>query len=337
MTIRHHQPVMVEEVIRFLEPMLQPDATIIDCTLGSGGHAQALLERGLGRLIGIDRDPDALQRSREFLKAWENRIAFVHDDFRNIMKIAMTHAPFGVDAILADFGVSMDQLRDAERGFSFEREGPLDMRYNPWDATTAAKIVNQASYDELNRIFREYGEFKNPEKITRAILESRRKAPIETTTQLAEIVTRVLPRKGHLHPATRVFMALRIAVNRELDRLDRFLVDAFHTLKVGGRLVILAYHSLEDRTVKRVFQRLLARCRCDPSVGVCLCESKPLARSLTKKVVRPSSEEIKQNPAARSARLRAIEKIHPIKFRDLVLKEYKPKPEWPFPLNGGTT
>ncbi len=316
----HHQPVMVDEVIAHLQPVLGPDSTVIDCTVGSGGHAAAILNAGVRLLIAIDKDPDAIARSRERLKPWQDRIVFIQDDFRNILKIAMSHAPFGVDAIIADLGVSMDQLRRPERGFSFEREGPLDMRMNPWDSLTAEKIVNRWPYERLVHILRTYGEEPHAEKIAKAIIEARKRAPIRTTTQLADIVHRVVPRRGRLHPATRTFQALRIAVNRELERLDAFLVDAFHVLRVGGRFAVLAYHSLEDRTVKHVFARLAAPCRCGATTGLCVCEGVVLGQRLTKKPLRPSRAEVLRNPSARSARLRVIEKRAPLRFRDLVLR-----------------
>lgn len=326
---------MVSEVVEQFQPILTETSTLIDATVGSGGHARVLLEKGVGKLIGIDKDPDAIKRSAQVLQTWKNRVTLIREDFRNILKVAMSEAPFGVHGVFIDLGVSMDLIKDASRGFSFEIEGPLDMRYNPWDSLKASKIVNKASYDELIKIFQNYGEIQHPEKIVHAILDARRKGVIETTTQLAEIISGVLPRKGKLHPATRVFMALRIAVNRELEHLDRFLVDAFHILSLHGRMVIIAYHSLEDRIVKKVLRRLAATCRCDPNVGICVCEAQPLALMLTPRAIRPKRAEIRENPAARSARLRAVEKIHPLKFKDLVLKKSNAKPQWPFPPIGG--
>jgi 16S rRNA (cytosine1402-N4)-methyltransferase len=252
-----HQPVLREKVVDYLRPVLGEGSVVIDATVGSGGHAEALLQAGAGRLIAVDRDPEALQRARQRLAGWGDRVTYVHEDFRHILKVALSHAPLGlVDAVLVDLGVSMDQLKDPRRGFSFDQEGPLDMRMNPWDAETAERIVNQRSFEDLVRIFRDYGEEPRAEAVARAIVEARKRGPITTTTQLAEIVRGVIRRRGRTDPATRVFMALRIAVNRELEGLDVFFVDAFHVLRVGGRLAVLAYHSLEDRVVKRIFHRL---------------------------------------------------------------------------------
>lgn len=325
-----HRPVMVERVVAHLKPVLGEGSVVLDATVGPGGHTEALLRAGAGRVIAVDRDPEALRWARQRLAEWGDRVTYVHDDFRHVLKIALSHAPLGtVDAVLVDLGVSMDQLKDPARGFSFEQEGPLDMRMNPWDAVTAERIVNQSPYEELVRIFRDYGEEPRAEAVARAIVEARRRGPITTTTQLADLVRGVVRRRGRTDPATRVFMALRIAVNRELEGLDVFLVDAFHVLRVGGRLAVLAYHSLEDRVVKRIFRRLALPCRCEPQVGVCVCEGQPLGRVLTPKPERPDRDEVRQNPSARSARLRVIEKVAPVRFRDLVYREPKPRPVWP--------
>jgi 16S rRNA (cytosine1402-N4)-methyltransferase len=325
-----HQPVLREKVVDYLRPVLGEGSVVIDATVGSGGHAEALLQAGAGRLIAVDRDPEALQRARQRLAGWGDRVTYVHEDFRHILKVALSHAPLGlVDAVLVDLGVSMDQLKDPRRGFSFDQEGPLDMRMNPWDAETAERIVNQRSFEDLVRIFRDYGEEPRAEAVARAIVEARKRGPITTTTQLAEIVRGVIRRRGRTDPATRVFMALRIAVNRELEGLDVFFVDAFHVLRVGGRLAVLAYHSLEDRVVKRIFHRLALPCRCEPQVGVCVCEGQPLGRVLTPKPVRPDPAEVRRNPASRSARLRVIEKLAPVRFRDRVYREPRPRVSWP--------
>ncbi len=328
-----HRPVLVQEVLDIFKPCLHEKSIIVDATIGSGGHAQALLESGLGQLIAIDKDPDAIHRSQVRLKSYAHRVTWVRSDFRKILKVCMEHAPFGVDGVFVDFGLNMDALKDPERGFSFELEGPLDMRYDPWQSLTAEKVVNQFHYDKLIDILKTYGEEPEAETIVKAILEARKKGPIRTTTQLAQIVASAKRKRGKIHPATKTFMALRIFVNKELEGLEDFLVDAFQVLKIGGRLAVISYHSLEDRIVKFIFNRLALSCRCDPSSPMCVCESKPLGNVLTKKPVMASREEIRENPPSRSARLRAIEKIEKIRFKSLIAQRHEKKPpSFPFPF-----
>lgn len=222
-------------------------------------------------------------------------------------------------AILADLGASMLQFSEADRGFSFQSEGPLDMRMDRSQDLTAEQIVNGASVEELTRVFREYGEEKGAYRIARRLVEERAKSPIRTTTQLSSLIRRITPQRFRetIHPATRVFQALRIAVNRELEGLDEFVFDAFDSLVNGGRLAVISFHSLEDRTIKNTLQFLSAACRCSKTLMACLCGGKPLSKTLTPKPVRPGDEEIAKNPASRSARLRAMEKISGPAPRDL--------------------
>lgn len=275
---------------------VRPDGTYIDATLGSGGHAEEVLKilaQGRGKLLGIDRDPAALALARERLRAFEERLIVMRGNFAEMDAL---HASSGLppaDGMLADLGVSSLQLEDASRGFSFNLPGPLDMRMDTESETTAARIVNRTPERDLANLIFKLGEERHSRAIARAIVEAR---PIRTTTELAQVVTRAIPSRAglhHLHPATRTFMALRVAVNRELENLEGFLAKALLVLAPGGRLVVLSFHSLEDRLVKRAFQSWHREGR---------------ARLLARKVVCPTAEEVRRNPRARSAKLRAVEK-----------------------------
>jgi len=291
---RVHVPVMAAEVVELLSaphPLL-----IVDATLGAGGHAAALLEASPdARLLGIDQDAAALAHAREALAKFGDRANFVQSNFADISS-AMRETGFSsADAILADLGMSSLALDDPARGFSFRNEGPLDMRMDQRGELRAYDIINEESEDELARIFRAYGEERMPGRIARTIVEARRKHRIETTGELRALVERALGphRRGGVHPATRTFQALRIVVNRELESLEKFLADAPAMLAPGGRLAIIAYHSLEDRAVKERFRELG---RTDDY------------NNLTTKVIKPTHQEIAENPRARSARLRCLER-----------------------------
>jgi 16S rRNA (cytosine1402-N4)-methyltransferase len=287
-----HQPVLVEEVVEFLN--VQPDGFYIDATLGSGGHAEAILARlATGRLVGIDRDPLALAAARERLAPFGEKVTLVH---ANLAEIDQLHASSGlppVQGVVADLGLSSMQLADASRGFSFSAEGPLDMRMDPASDTTAADLVNYLSERELADVIFRFGEERQSRRIARAIMRAR---PIRTSTELAQVVTRAIPsRPGphQIHPATRTFMALRLAVNRELENLEQFLARVLTVMASGGRVVVISFHSLEDRMVKQSFAAW---------------RHAGLVRVLTRKVVRPGEAEIARNPRSRSAKLRAAEK-----------------------------
>ncbi len=289
-----HRPVLLKETLEFLD--VRPDGTYVDATLGTGGHAEEVLkvlERGRGKLLALDRDPAALAIARERLRRFEEKLIVLQGNFAQIRE---HHASSGLppaDGVLADLGVSSLQLEDASRGFSFSLPGPLDMRMDPESPTSAQEVVNRTSERELADLIFKFGEERHSRRIARAIVEAR---PIRRTTELAQVVTRAIPSRAGLHqihPATRTFLALRLAVNRELENLEAFLAEALTVLAPGGRLVILAFHSLEDRLVKRAFQGW---------------QREGTARLLTRKVVRPSEEELRQNPRARSAKLRAAEK-----------------------------
>lgn len=289
-----HRPVLLKEALEFLN--VRPDGTYIDATLGAGGHAEEILkvlQQGRGKLLGIDRDPAALQAARERLRAFEEKLIVREGNFAEVDAL---HAASGLppaDGLLADLGLSSLQLEDASRGFSFNLPGPLDMRMDPHAEATAAEIVNRTRERDLADLIFKLGEERHSRRIARAIVKAR---PIRTTTELAQVVTRAIPSRAGLyqiHPATRTFLALRLAVNRELENLEAFLSNALSVLASPGRLVILSFHSLEDRLAKRALQNWQREGR---------------ARILTRKVLRPSEEEVRANPRARSAKLRAAEK-----------------------------
>ena len=280
-----HEPVLLREVLRFLEP--KEGKVIVDATVGTGGHAEALLSSG-AKVIGIDQDPESLRVATTRLIAFQDRFFPVRGNFRNLSALLRELGVDKVDGILFDLGLSSWHLSQAERGFSFQKEGPLDMRMDPENPVTAEKLVNELSARELARILREYGEERYAERIAQAIIKNR---PIRTTTELARIVASCYPpRPYRIHPATRTFQALRIAVNDELSALAEALPEALEALKPGGVICVISFHSLEDRIVKNFFRREAQFQR---------------LWVLTKKPVRPSPEEVSQNPRARSARLRA--------------------------------
>ncbi len=282
-----HIPVLLEEVIQYLGP--EPKEHFIDGTVGAGGHAEAILERTApdGRLLGIDRDPRNLEVARQRLKRFGARVELARGSYADVE----THGWKSADGILLDLGFSSVHIEDASRGFSFQSEGPLDMRYDPGQELTAATIVNGWKEEELARLFRKYGEEPAAGKIAKAIVEARRRERLVTTTQLVGAVITAVRRRGKIHPATRVFQALRIAVNDELGELERALPKLALLLAPGARLVIISFHSLEDRIVKNFFSQHHS------------------LKILTKHVVVPSQEEVRKNPRARSAKLRVAEKL----------------------------
>jgi len=309
-----HLPVLVAEALDFLAP--ERGGLFVDVTVGLGGHAAALLTRGReARLIGVDRDPQALERAARRLEEFGPRARLEQGNFHQLEKLlgGLGVGPGSVAGVLADLGVSSLQLDVAERGFSFRRNGPLDMRMGP-GGRTAADVVNGSSEGELERIFRDYGEERQARRIARAITAARREAPIATTGRLKEVIDRAKGAQGRYHeregrvdPATRVFQALRIEVNEELAGLEGFIEQAVRLLEHSGRLVIISYHSLEDRVVKNTL-RDLARGQVDPVTGRPRSESQ-LIEALTRKPTRPSDEEVAWNPRSRSARLRAARRL----------------------------
>ncbi len=309
-----HLPVLANEVIEMLAPV--SGSLQIDATLGGGGHTERILEAANpdGRLLGLDADPAAIARVEARLRPrFGDRLVLRQSNFRELASVA-TSAGFGrVNGCLFDLGLSSFQLVDRDRGFGIRAGGPLDMRFDPARGVPAAELLSTLDADELTALFRRYGEEPKASRIARAIVEARRVAPITTAEELAALVERVLPdnprKPRRTHPATRVFQALRIAVNEELDALEAGLHAALDLLHPGGRLVVLSYHSLEDRIVKRFIAAERRGCVCPPEVPVCVCGRNPRLRLITRPSLTPTVDEISVNPRARSARLRAAERL----------------------------
>lgn len=301
-----HAPVLLEEVLQHLA--VAPGGRYIDATVGAGGHAGAILEASApdGRLLGLDADPEAVSLARRRLLPWGDRCTLVVANFRHLAQVAVEHGFGEVDGVLLDLGVSSVQLASPRRGFSFQSEGPLDMRFDPRQGPSAADLVNRLSEEELAEVLWRYGEERAARRIARAIVARR---PITCTRELADLVAEVVPRTGKIHPATRTFQALRIAVNDELAALTEALPQAVQVLRPGGRVVVLSFHSLEDRQVKRFFLREARDCLCPPELPVCQCGHQATLRVITAKPVRPRPEEVRANPRSRSARLRAAERL----------------------------
>src|SRR5687767_3589155 len=304
-----HQPVLLNEILESLTQS-RPGGTLADATVGLGGHSEALLEQHPEiRLIGIDRDPAALERSRERLSRFGDRVTLVRGRHESLIEILKQSGIEKISGILADLGVSSMQLDDAARGFSFRFDAPLDMRMGS-EGKSAADLVNTLDEFELSRILRDYGEEPMARRIARAIVHSRITGPIETTTQLAEVIKSVKrQRYGEIDPSTLTFQALRIATNEELVGLERFVDDAVSVLAMNARLAVIAFHSLEDRIVKRAFRRLEGECTCPPQMPVCGCGAQAVIRQLTGRPLTASEEEISSNPRSRSAKLRVAEKL----------------------------
>jgi len=290
-----HLPVMPAEVLGFLRP--SHGGLFVDCTVGLGGHARALLEAGASRLLGLDRDRDALAIAHTTLAPWTDRVELVHADYRTIDEVLAARQIAQVDGVLVDLGVSSLQFDAAGRGFSFQRDEPLDMRMDRSGGETAADLVARSSERELADAIFQYGEERFSRRIARALVYERSETPIVTTGRLATIVRRAIPRRGfaRIDPATRTFQALRIWVNRELEGLDRFLEAAVDRLRIGARLAVITFHSLEDRIVKHTLRAI------DQRSGT--------VKVLTKKPLIPTDDEVQRNPRARSAKLRAAEKV----------------------------
>ncbi len=304
-----HDPVLLQETLEFLEPN-RPDGVLVDATVGLGGHTEALLERHPDvRLIAIDRDPEALERSRQRLSRFTDRVTFVRGRHESLIDILKQLDIASVSGLLADLGVSSMQLDDAARGFSFRFEGPLDMRMGD-EGHSAADLVNTLDEYELTKIIRNYGEEPMARRIAGAIVAAREEEPITTTTRLTEVIRSVKKsRYNEIDPSTLTFQALRIATNEELVGLDRFVDDAVSVLESGARIGIIAFHSLEDRIIKRAFRRLEGECTCPPNMPVCGCGAKTLVNILTGRPVTASEEEMQRNPRSRSAKLRVAERI----------------------------
>ena len=303
----YHTPVLLQEVLQGLR--VSTTGRYIDCTVGEGGHAQAILEAGAPgcRLLGLDADPRALETARVRLGPYGERATLVHGSYAAVEEVARRWGFLGADGVLMDLGLSSLQLEGEERGFSFRVDAPLDMRFDPTRGRTAEEILNRATEADLTAIIGRYGEERQARRISRAIVEGR---PVRTSGELAALVERVVGRRrGRLHPATRTFQAIRMAVNEELENLEQGLNQVIKLLGPGGRLAVISYHSLEHRLVKGALKRASPRCICPPRTPVCVCGHVPEVRLITKKPITPSLGEVRHNPRSRSARLRVAEHV----------------------------
>ena len=311
MTEFHHVSVLLEECIQAL--CIKPDGTYVDGTLGGAGHSSQIVQRlTTGRLIGIDRDPKALKAASERLAPYSDRVTLVHSNFSRVDQVLDELGINGVDGILLDLGVSSPQLDEAERGFSYMADAPLDMRMNSQDTLTAYEVVNLWPREELRRILYEYGEERYAPQIASAIDRRRAERPIETTLELVDVIRSAMPPQAlreKQHPAKRSFQAIRIAVNDELGAVSRVMDAAISKLNSGGRLAIITFHSLEDRIVKNAMASAAKGCTCPPEFPVCVCGKTPRVKLVSKKPIVSSEEELQRNPRARSAKLRVCEKI----------------------------
>lgn len=307
----HHISVLLNECIDNLN--IRPDGIYVDGTMGGGGHSLEIAKRlTTGRLICIDQDPNAHEAAGKRLAEYKDRITFVRDNFGNIANILDSLGIEKIDGMLLDIGVSSHQLDEAERGFSYQQDAPLDMRMNPDRPFSAYDVVNGYDEDELDRVIFTYGEERWARRIAQFIVKEREAKPIETTGELVDIIKKAVPkgaRKDGSHPAKRTFQAIRIEVNGELEVLQRAIDDVAARLAVGGRLCIITFHSLEDRIVKEAFRKQENPCICPPQFPVCVCGKKPLGRVITRKPILPSKEELEKNPRSRSAKLRVLEGV----------------------------
>jgi len=308
MTLNYHIPVLLEETKKALD--IQLGGRYIDCTVGTGGHSSAILEAISpgGQLLGLDADPEALTVARERLKAYKNSVILVNKNFVHLEEICRKYNFRPVNGILFDLGLSSLQLDESERGFSFRTDGPLDMRFSPLQKITASDIVNNYSPAELSRIITDYGEDYRAQHIAYGIIRER---PVKSTRQLAEIIEHITGSTGgRIHPATKTFQALRIAVNEELTNLENTLKQTTNLLGYGGRLVVISYHSLEDRIVKNFLRRESRNCICPPFVIECTCGHVASFKIINKEIITPTAEEVYLNPRSRSAKMRIAQRIY---------------------------
>ena len=307
----NHVSVLLNECLEGLN--IKENGIYVDGTLGGAGHSSEILKRlsKEGRLIGIDQDTDALKAAKERLKDYSN-VTFVHSNFSNIENVLNNLNIDGVDGILMDLGVSSYQLDEGERGFSYMKDAPLDMRMNRENDFSAYNVVNEYSEEDLYRIIRDYGEEKFAKRIASFIVENRQEKNIETTLELVEIIKNAIPAKARRegpHPAKRTFQAIRIEVNSELSILNKTIEDGVEKLNKGGRMAIITFHSLEDRIVKNKFRDLAVSCRCPKEFPVCVCGEKAKVKIISRKAIEPTKEEVEINPRSRSAKLRVIERF----------------------------
>ena len=301
-----HVPVLYDEVLELLQP--RPGGRYLDGTVGAGGHARGILRASApdGKVLGLDRDAEAIAFARQRLAEYGQRVTLVKASYADMAAIAGRCGFDDFDGILLDLGLSSRQLADGRRGFSFLREGPLDMRFDASQGPTAADLINNLSEAELADIFWRYGEERRSRKWARVIVANR---PLTTTTQLADLIAAQVKRRERIHPATQLFQALRIAVNHELEAVEQGVQAAVALLGANGRLAVISFHSLEDRLVKQTFRELSRGCICPPEQPICTCDRQPVLRLITRKAVQAGAEEIAANPRSRSARLRVAEKI----------------------------
>jgi 16S rRNA (cytosine1402-N4)-methyltransferase len=301
-----HVPVLYHEVLELLQP--QPNGRFIDGTLGAGGHTDGILRTSApnGRVLVFDRDPEAISFSRGRLSEYGNRVIYVNANYAEMDIIAPTHGFTQVDGILLDLGLSSRQLANGQRGFSFQKEGPLDMRYDPSSGPTAADLLNNLTESDLADMMWRYGEVRQSRRIAKLIVANR---PFSKTTEIAELIAANIRRKGRIHPATQFFQAVRIAVNRELEAVEQGVEAAIGLLRPGGRLAVISFHSLEDRFVKRFFRDMSRDCTCPPQQPVCTCSTQAKLKLVKRKAILAGEQEIVANPRSRSARLRVAEKL----------------------------
>ena len=308
---KQHESVLEREVLQNLN--LGRDSLIVDGTLGDGGHAELVLKNTMGvRVLGIDRDFQAIERAEKRLASFRDRITLVHGNFSDIKTILKKSNVVNVDGLLLDLGVSSPQLDSPGRGFSFMRNGPLDMRMDSSQKTTAADLLVELSDEKLVSVIKEYGEERFSKRIVRAIRQAQKQATIKTTLQLSKIVSSVIhvSRQTKIHPATRTFQALRIAVNGELEHIKKALRDSVDILQESARIIVISFHSLEDRIVKNFFQSEEKGCICPPKIPICACGHKPRLKIVTRRPIAPAVEEVRRNSRASSAKLRVAERVY---------------------------
>jgi 16S rRNA (cytosine1402-N4)-methyltransferase len=303
----HHLPVLYHEIILALRP--KSPGRYVDATVGAGGHASGILEASKpdGQLLGFDLDPQALAIANQRLTLYRGRFTLLQASYITLLEQLSRHNWDVVNGIVIDLGVSSMQLDTPQRGFSFREEGPLDMRFNPNQPFSAADLVNQMPEDELANILWRYGEEQQSRRIARAICQAR---PVHTTSELADVIQKAVGRQGRIHPATRSFQAIRIAVNEELQAIENFLPQAVTALETGGRLAVISFHSLEDRIVKQYFRRESRDCICPPQQPICTCGHRAAIKEINRRPIMAEDAEIENNPRARSARLRVVEKLN---------------------------
>ncbi|TQO58575.1 16S rRNA (cytosine(1402)-N(4))-methyltransferase RsmH [Paraclostridium bifermentans] len=308
----HHVSVLLDESIDNLN--IKPDGVYVDCTMGGAGHSKEIVKRLSkdGLFIGFDQDINAINTAKERLSEYSDRVKFVHSNFQNLKNELEKIGVYKVDGVLADLGVSSHQLDEADRGFSYMQDAPLDMRMDIRCSFSAYDVVNTYSEAELSKIIKDYGEDNWAKRIAKFIVEGRKEKNIETTGELVEIIKKAIPKKARIdgpHPAKRTFQAIRIEVNNELGVITEMIDDAASIMNEGGRICIITFHSLEDRIVKNAFRDLATDCICPPHIPICQCDKEALVKVITRKPILPTDKEIEENPRSRSAKLRVAERI----------------------------